>query len=124
MSENREPNDNVTTMIVLTTAEVVRKDKSMMLAEAFDGALADAARAVHLYGKKASVSMTIRIVPVEQGRVQIMATLDEHLPKAAPRALTAFLDRGGILHEEDPRQLPIAEVKEFTEKKAAGDENS
>lgn len=107
--------DKVTTMVVLHTAEVLRRDRSLKLAEALDEAFADMARSVHLYRKKASLTLTVRLVPEDAGRVSILASIDEHLPKPAPRALVAYLDRGGVLHEEDPRQinLPLAPVEDF-----------
>lgn len=98
---------------IVAAIEAIETEAERHLSIQIDGSLRDAIRAAQTSGQKASVTITVKVIPGPDRRVTFSANLASKLPKPPLATATLFADQSGKLHRSDPAQLrmfPLATI--------------
>lgn len=103
-------------MEIISNIEVSRNGRAFFLNEALDSAVADATSATEQYGKESTVTITISVKKLEEGKAVIAAKVNEKLAKGATTGISIYRNKKGELFLEDPYQpnLPNFEGEELS----------
>lgn len=100
------PESRVTGQRLLALLELPFQGETLSLVEALDKALEHASKMATRYMGRASLTLTIAMVP-KDGKMTTGAKLAVKVPEPGTIPVVFFIDREGLIHDEDPNQKKL-----------------
>lgn len=89
---------------IVSNIEVSRNGRATWLNDALDTAISEAHTATEQYGKESTITLTIAVKKLEQGRAEVTAKLAEKAAKGVTTGVSIYRNAKGEIFLEDPYQ--------------------